>query len=345
MPRNGAGTYSVPAGTTVTTGTVIESAPYNSFIADIQSALNDVKPASPTFTGTLSGVNGTFSGTLSVTGSTFIGSPTVTSYRVSIRGTNGSVLYLDGPANTSIHIDSDTNTNGSFWLEAASEAFQINNNVGGYGTGGAFIRYLRATDVLQLMGTFQVDSSGDLISGSIGSAVTGVTQSFGDNSTKLATTEHVTAASGAILWVRDERGSGVEGGSPPATDSWFARTLQTIEANNIAGASLASNQVTLPAGTYTIQAAGNVYRTHWSRLRLYNVTESESLITAPMVHAWDSAAHEISQHLMGRFVLSAPTTLELQQIVNRDPGSSALGQADHWGQATVFAEAFIRRIA
>ena len=170
-------------------------------------------------------------------------------------------------------------------------------------------------------------------------------QEMGDNSLRAANTAYVAAAQDAILWVRDERPSGEDGGSPPITHDFFARTLQTIEANNIAGASLSADQIMLPAGTYTIQASGQVYRTHWSRLRLYNVTGNATVIDGPMVHAWDDAAHQIGQHLMGRFVLSAPATLELQQIVNRNPGSSALGLADHWGQATVFAEALIRRIA
>ncbi|MEI2386030.1 hypothetical protein [Breoghania sp. JC706] len=169
-------------------------------------------------------------------------------------------------------------------------------------------------------------------------------QAVGDNSLRAANTAYVKAVRDAVLWVRDERPSG-EGGSPPVTQDWFARTLQTIEANNIAGASLNADQITLPAGTYTIQASAQVLATQHSRLRLYNVTENASLVEGPMVYARESYSHQIDQHLMGRFVLSAPATLELQQIVARNPGSAGLGLADPWSQATVFAEAFIRRIA
>lgn len=44
MPRDGSGVYSAPAGTTVTTGTTIESAPYNAFVADLVSDANTVRP-------------------------------------------------------------------------------------------------------------------------------------------------------------------------------------------------------------------------------------------------------------------------------------------------------------
>lgn len=40
MPFNGSGTYTVPAGTAATTGTVIDSTAYNAFLLDIQNALS-----------------------------------------------------------------------------------------------------------------------------------------------------------------------------------------------------------------------------------------------------------------------------------------------------------------
>ena len=44
MPRSGGGVYSLPAGTTVTSGTTIESSPYNAFLADLVSDLNAPRP-------------------------------------------------------------------------------------------------------------------------------------------------------------------------------------------------------------------------------------------------------------------------------------------------------------
>lgn len=44
MPRNGSGVYSVPAGTTATPNTPIESAKYNAFLADLVNDLNLARP-------------------------------------------------------------------------------------------------------------------------------------------------------------------------------------------------------------------------------------------------------------------------------------------------------------
>lgn len=54
MPRNGSGIFSVPAGTQAVTGDTIASAPYNAFIADLESDLNAARPVSAGGTGATS---------------------------------------------------------------------------------------------------------------------------------------------------------------------------------------------------------------------------------------------------------------------------------------------------
>lgn len=44
MSRDGSGVYSAPAGTTATSGTTIESAKYNAYVADITADLNAARP-------------------------------------------------------------------------------------------------------------------------------------------------------------------------------------------------------------------------------------------------------------------------------------------------------------
>lgn len=44
MPRNGSGVYSAPAGTTGTPNTIIDSAKYNAFVADLTNDLNLARP-------------------------------------------------------------------------------------------------------------------------------------------------------------------------------------------------------------------------------------------------------------------------------------------------------------
>ena len=51
MPRSGGGIYSAPVGTTAVSGTTIDSAPYNAFIADLVTDANAARPISAGGTG------------------------------------------------------------------------------------------------------------------------------------------------------------------------------------------------------------------------------------------------------------------------------------------------------
>jgi hypothetical protein len=62
------------------------------------------------------------------------------------------------------------------------------------------------------------------------------------------------AAVPGYLCVRDEKATTTAGGASVAADITQTRTLNTVQSNTIAGASLASNIVTLPAGTYQVRA-------------------------------------------------------------------------------------------
>ena len=57
-----------------------------------------------------------------------------------------------------------------------------------------------------------------------------------------------------LFHVRDEKSSGTSGGNF-SSGSYVTRTLNTSLTNEISGASLSSNQITLPSGTYYIQAS------------------------------------------------------------------------------------------
>lgn len=131
-------------------------------------------------------------GDLKLDGSLSIGGG-VGGYRVSVRHTSGRVMYLDGPANTAIEMNSDLNTQGSFWLTSSNDIFGLANGIGGYGTGGQFVRYERNNDLLRLMGGLEVDSFGRL-SGVLHDDTTTTTQAQGDNTNAVASTEYVDRA-------------------------------------------------------------------------------------------------------------------------------------------------------
>lgn len=63
---------------------------------------------------------------------------------------------------------------------------------------------------------------------------------------------HVFGFRAPDMWVRDEKTSGTAGGATVAA-TYTTRALTVVKRNIISGASLASNQITLPAGKYHVK--------------------------------------------------------------------------------------------
>lgn len=76
--------------------------------------------------------------------------------------------------------------------------------------------------------------------------------------------------------VQDQKSSGTAGGDA-ATSAWTTAVLNTSVTNTIDGASLASNKITLPAGTYLIDATKSFTMTKLSRLR-FKTADSNDII-------------------------------------------------------------------
>jgi len=87
-----------------------------------------------------------------------------------------------------------------------------------------------------------------------------------------------------LLHVEDQKTSGSHGGSSVAT-TWTTRTLNTVVSNEISGASLSSNQITLPAGKYYFEASAPAYKINGHRIKLYNATDASD-ISWGLLNTW-----------------------------------------------------------
>ena len=74
------------------------------------------------------------------------------------------------------------------------------------------------------------------------------------------------------MQVQEQYNSGTNG--PFIPNAWTKRSLNTVVTNTISGASLASNQITLPAGTYYIEVDATMLSGGPTRNALYNVTDA-----------------------------------------------------------------------
>src|SRR5690242_9454157 len=111
-----------------------------------------------------------------------------------------------------------------------------------------------------------------------------------------------------LLYVEEQKSGGIGAGSS-AANTWNLRALSSAITNEIAGASLASSKITLPAGTYfaIIRAPGFQVGPH--RVRLYNDTDSVNILVGSTALASGSDFSMTDSWAIGRFTLSASKTV------------------------------------
>lgn len=148
--------------------------------------------------------------------------------------------------------------------------------------------------------------------------------------------------SGPSLLVQDEKAQNTAGGTFTSGD-WRTRTLNTVKVNEITGASLASNQVTLPAGTYDAVWSAPCFSTGNMRhqTRLYNVTDAEVIAPGSSQGTFTSA----TTRSMGdaRFTLAASKVIELQHRCQTTQSNNGFGVESNFG-TEVYAILRIRKV-
>ena len=150
---------------------------------------------------------------------------------------------------------------------------------------------------------------------------------------------------GELFHVRDEKANGTDGGAATA-DAWNTRDLNTTLVNEIDGASLSSNQVELPAGSYVVQARCPAYRCQYVRARIQNITDASTVLIGPNYYSEDTTTFlSLFSEVGGKFTLTATKTLELQHYMDRNNGANALGLNDTKALGNeVYSEMFIWKV-
>ena len=152
-----------------------------------------------------------------------------------------------------------------------------------------------------------------------------------------------TRTSAAILHVRDEKASGISGGASVAGTQ--IRTLNTVKTNTIPGASLASNQITLPAGTYIITATVQNYRADCHRIFFYNVSSGTYAIIGMSRYNAIADNMSVESTLMGVITIASTSVFDLREYrLTGSADTNSLGLAVNMGQIEVYADVFIEKI-
>jgi hypothetical protein len=129
-----------------------------------------------------------------------------------------------------------------------------------------------------------------------------------------------------------------------SSGSWQVRTLNTSDIDPGTGITLSSNQISIPAGTYIIEASAPGCNVGNHAIRLYNVTSStvDAFGTSENSSNNDVVFISTRSSLKLKLVLNQTTVYELQHICQNTRIGDGLGSASGW-QTEVYSTVFIQK--
>lgn len=177
-----------------------------------------------------------------------------------------------------------------------------------------------------------------------------VTDGAGSGTFQKITSSQLDATSGGnafgsnYLHVQDQKASGTAGGTF-TSGAWRTRTLNTSLQNNITGASLASSQITLPAGTYYAEgwAGGREIGVH--QVKLYDVTSATDLVLGVQECATSGTTSIYScSRVAGWFTLAGVKLVELRHRCTTTRSTDGFGMTHGFG-TEVYADVKVWKIS
>jgi len=204
-------------------------------------------------------------------------------------------------------------------------------NIKIYDSFGVFVKnitYEQATEILE--GTAKIATS------ALAKALS--------NDTDFITALKLSDAIKQIAIFEDQKSSGTVGGTG-TIGATQTRTLNTTVINNISGASLSSNQITLPAGTYYVEGWSAGYATANTKAFLYNVSNSTYSLIGTNNYALATGSYANS-FVSGIITIASSKVFDLRLYTQiTDGGSSSLGKPSSTGQVEVYSRVSIKKLA
>lgn len=133
-----------------------------------------------------------------------------------------------------------------------------------------------------------------------------------------------------VLIVEERQVSGTAGGTFSA-NAWRTRALSTVVTNQITGASLANNRITLPAGTYMIQAEAVAYKVDSHAVRLQNITSAAEIAVGVAASSDNLDGTTSTSNVWARVVLGTTSRIELQHRCTNTQALDGFGVATSFG--------------
>ena len=145
-----------------------------------------------------------------------------------------------------------------------------------------------------------------------------------------------------LFHVRDEKANNTNGGSCTG-GTWNTRDLNTILTNEISGASLSSNQITLPSGTYFIISYAPAYACSRHKLKLRNITDSSDTLIGNSEYTIGQA--QTISFINGRFTIASSKTFEIQHYPQNTVATNGFGVTTIASVVEVYTNVQIWKVA
>jgi len=135
-----------------------------------------------------------------------------------------------------------------------------------------------------------------------------------------------------VLIAVDEKSSG-EGGTFTAS-AWRTRDINTAIVNTISGASIASNQITLPSGTYRFRGSAPAYQVDAHQCKFYNASDSSDVEIGTTEWVGSTSGVQTRSFVDGEFTITAEKDFEVRHKCEDTQATYGFGVGDSGGITT-----------
>ncbi len=163
---------------------------------------------------------------------------------------------------------------------------------------------------------------------------------------KLGTNSLIGIPLPLVGFIKDVKADGTSGGTF-TSGAWQTRDLNTTEGDFSKFGSLSSNQFTLQAGKYHIEADATASYVLGHAAKIRNITDSVDSILGMSARSSGSTADEVETiaRVLGVITVTASTTFELQHRCTQTRASTGFGIATSFGVGEIYSQIKITKIA
>jgi hypothetical protein len=139
------------------------------------------------------------------------------------------------------------------------------------------------------------------------------------------------------IHMQDLKPSGTNGGTF-TSGAWRTRDLNTILNDDTGVVTLVTNQFTLPAGTYYMDAMAISIDTDNNQIRLRNISDSSTTLVGLNISTGANDEDGAPSVIRGKFTIATPKTFEIQHRCSLTRNTIGFGRANSFGEGEIYSQ-------